>query len=195
MLLKKKQLTKIKDGKICLVFRKWVRPTVKAGGTLRTSIGVLSIDEMVHVELTDITEKEANKAGYTSKSELINDLNKRDKGKIYRIKVHYIGNDPRKVLQNKDNLTSEELFKVSQKLKAIDKRSQEKPWTYSVLMRIMENPGMKSADLAQLLNFEKGWLKNHIRKLKELGLTISLKPGYKLSPRGLVVLKYLKEIE
>jgi hypothetical protein len=43
---------------------------------------------------------------------------------------------------------------------------------------------MKAGDLAVEAGFEKEWLKVNIRKLKELGLTESLQPGYRLSPRG-----------
>lgn len=46
MLLKNSILKRIKAGEITLAFRKWKRPTVKTGGTLRTSVGVLAIDRV-----------------------------------------------------------------------------------------------------------------------------------------------------
>lgn len=44
-------------------------------------------------------------------------------------------------------------------------------------------------DLAAITGFEKIWLKLNIRKLKNLGLTISHEIGYELSPLGKLYLK------
>ena len=38
MLLKRAALEAIREGRVSLVFRKWRRPTVKAGGSLKTAI-------------------------------------------------------------------------------------------------------------------------------------------------------------
>ena len=42
MLLKRETLEGIASGEITLAFRRWKRPTVKAGGRLRTRIGELA---------------------------------------------------------------------------------------------------------------------------------------------------------
>ena len=44
MLIRQQILSGIADGKIDLAFRRWTRPTVKAGGTLLTTIGRLAND-------------------------------------------------------------------------------------------------------------------------------------------------------
>ena len=44
MLLKRETLRGIENGSVTLAFRRWLRPTVKAGGTLLTSIGQLSVE-------------------------------------------------------------------------------------------------------------------------------------------------------
>ena len=44
MLFNRRALDGIEAGEIDLAFRRWKRPTVKAGGTLRTRGGVLSIE-------------------------------------------------------------------------------------------------------------------------------------------------------
>lgn len=134
----------------------------------------------------------SKQAGYATKASLIDKLNRRDSGTIYRIKLHYKGRDPRKILQEDDDLTEKELAEVAQELEGLDRRSHSDAWTYSVLRGIDEHSEMKAADLAEKLNVKKGWLKRNVRKLKELGLTISLSPGYRLSPRGKVVLSFLK---
>jgi hypothetical protein len=48
---------------------------------------------------------------------------------------------------------------------------------------------LRAADLARMLGREKDWLKINIRKLKNLGLTISHETGDEISPLGKVVLK------
>jgi hypothetical protein len=44
MLFNRRALDGIEAGEIELAFRRWKRPTVKAGGTLRTRAGLLGID-------------------------------------------------------------------------------------------------------------------------------------------------------
>jgi Mn-dependent DtxR family transcriptional regulator len=58
------------------------------------------------------------------------------------------------------------------------------PWTRPTLELIAKNPGTRAADLAPQLQQERLPFKANVRKLKELGLTISLERGYELSPRG-----------
>lgn len=43
MLFKAKVLEKIGKGEVTLAFRRWTKPTVRAGGTLRTAAGVLAV--------------------------------------------------------------------------------------------------------------------------------------------------------
>ena len=44
MLFRQHVLAEIASGDVTLAFRRWTKPTVKAGGTLRTAVGVLAID-------------------------------------------------------------------------------------------------------------------------------------------------------
>jgi hypothetical protein len=50
-----------------------------------------------------------------------------------------------------------------------------------------------AADLAETLGRQRMPFKLDVRKLKELGLTESLRPGYRLSPRGESVLARMGE--
>jgi hypothetical protein len=50
---------------------------------------------------------------------------------------------------------------------------------------------VRAADLAASVGREKHPFKVDVRKLKELGLTESLERGYRLSPRGRVLLERL----
>ena len=51
---------------------------------------------------------------------------------------------------------------------------------------------MSSVFLAEKLHRDRAGLKTDMRKLKQLGLTISLEVGYKLSPKGQSYLKQIK---
>ncbi|HSC26686.1 MAG TPA: hypothetical protein VLD67_05400, partial [Vicinamibacterales bacterium] len=57
-------------------------------------------------------------------------------------------------------------------------------WTRKVLHPIERHPNVEAASLARRMGVEKEWLKANIRKLKNLGLTISHRRGYGPSPRG-----------
>ena len=58
------------------------------------------------------------------------------------------------------------------------------PWTRQVLALIEANPERRAPDLAASLGRDTLSFKRDVRKLKELGLTESLKIGYRISPRG-----------
>jgi hypothetical protein len=64
MLLKLADLEAIRDGRIDLVFRRWSRPTVKAGGTLKTRLGTLHIGRIDDLRPEDVTEADARRAGF-----------------------------------------------------------------------------------------------------------------------------------
>ena len=60
------------------------------------------------------------------------------------------------------------------------------------LARAAERPGIVSTVLAEAMGWERQDFKLHVRRLKELGLTLSLDVGYRLSPRGESYLNYLR---
>ncbi len=61
-----------------------------------------------------------------------------------------------------------------------------------MLTEIEDRPRVAARVLARRLGCEKDWLKPQVRKLKDLGLTVSLEVGYELSPRGRVALEHLR---
>ena len=64
MLLKKQVLDGIADGRITVAFRRWKRPTVKTGGSLRTTIDLLAIEFVEVVDEERITKQDAKRAGF-----------------------------------------------------------------------------------------------------------------------------------
>jgi hypothetical protein len=63
VLLDSPTLQAIVDGRISVVFRTWRRPTVKAGGTLRTRQGVLAIEAVDAINPDDVTAQDIERAG------------------------------------------------------------------------------------------------------------------------------------
>lgn len=187
MLFKQATLKQIKAGKVKLAFRKWKTPSAKAGGLQKTSIGVLLIEEVKKIPSRSITNEWAVKAGYENKEALLQELNTRSEGAVYKIKLRLHGEDPRLELREQ-LLSAEECIALQKKLQQLERKTT---WVNDTLKVIQQHPHTRAADLAGLLHREKDWLKLHIRKLKNLGLTISFEPGYTLSPRGVSYMKWL----
>lgn len=183
MLIPTAILERIASGDVTLAFRRWTKPTVKAGGTLRTAIGVLSIDTIEPCRIEDISDRDARLAGFADPAALVRELSRRD-GEIYRITLRPAGADPRIALRQQEDISADDAARIAAKLDSYDKRSATGAWTRAVLTLIADNEAMSAADLAARLGVEKLPLKANICKLKELGLTESLETGYRLSPRG-----------
>jgi hypothetical protein len=192
MLIKYAILEGIAEGRIDLLFRSWTSPRAKAGGQLRTGFGVL---EFVAVELTTLdalTTRDAARSGAGSLEELRRELARFEgKGTLYRIQVRHAGDDPRIALRERDDFADGEAEALAAKLRKLDAASSVGPWTRATLELIRDYPATRSAELAELSSRDQVWLKLNIRKLKNLGLTVSLKPGYRLSPRGEALLALL----
>lgn len=195
MLFKDPILKRIATGEVTKAFRIWKRPTVKSGGTLQTSVGLLAIDELVAVDRKGITTQQAQAAGYADLPELLAKLDAGREGTLYQISIHVAGPDPRIELRNQAEITSDEVTHLREKLRRLDDRSPTGPWTLSALRLIEKYPERPAGDLAPLIGMEKERFKTNIRKLKNLGLTESLLPGYRLSPRGAFFLRIVAKGE
>jgi hypothetical protein len=181
MLFNLRALEGIAAGEIDLAFRRWKRPTVKAGGTLRTRAGVLAIDAVEPISERRVTAADARRAGFPSRAQLLKSL--RPEGRLYRIEFRRIGDDPRLALRESTEINESERARLDASLDRMDQARGE-PWTRRVLELIAERPETLAADLAASVRMEKVPFKRDVRKLKELGLTESLRVGYRLSPRG-----------
>jgi hypothetical protein len=191
VLLSRPVLDRIAAGDVDLAFRRWRRPTVKAGGRLRTAAGELAIDRVDTVDAENITAAEARRAGYDSAAALRADLDRRADGDVYRVQLHLAGPDTRVALRARDQLDADERAQIDRRLARLDRASRHGPWTRTVLELIAARPAVRAPDLAASLGRETAPFKNDVRKLKELGLTESLEIGYRLSPRGRAILPHL----
>lgn len=191
MLFRQYFLEGIAAGRIRLAFRRWRRPSVKSGGTLLTAAGQLEIRSVLPVETRSISERDAHEAGYPDRATLLEELNQRDEGDVYRIELGALTADPRVALRDAA-LTSEDLTALRQKLERLDARATGGAWTRRALEVIRDHPERRAGDLCRKVGMEKEDFKINIRKLKQLGLTESLEVGYRLSPRGRTFLNALQ---
>ena len=182
MLFRQDVLRRIAEGDVTLAFRRWRRPTVKAGGTLRTRVGVLAIDSVEPVDEDQVTDADARRAGAADREALLAGL--RAEGRLYRVEFRLAGPDPRIALRERSDISPEERAEIDARLARLDAASRHGPWTAAVLELIAEQPATRAPDLAASLGRETAPFKADVRKLKELGLTESLLVGYRLSPRG-----------
>jgi hypothetical protein len=183
MILDRNTLDRIARGDVTLAFRRWRRPTVRSGGTLLTPRGQLQIGDVAVIDIDAITEDEARRAGYKSRDELVAALNARAEGDVYRIELGEIMPDPRIALRETP-LDEQQIDELRKRLDRLDAASPDGPWTLETLRIIRDHPALRAADLCRLVGQERDRFKPNARKLKRLGLTISLEVGYRLSPRG-----------
>jgi hypothetical protein len=186
MLFRRDILDGIAEGRVTLAFRRWRRAPPAAGSSLRSPIGVLSLDRVTVVDEGDITPEDVRRTGM-SVAELRASI--AGEGTLLRIELRLAGDDPRIALRERppDRV---ELEAIVARLTRIDAASST-PWTARYLQLIAIQPGVVSRVLASQVDADVPPFKRRVRQLKELGLTESLEVGYRLSPRGRAVLERL----
>ncbi|HEX9259309.1 MAG TPA: hypothetical protein VF855_07205 [Acidimicrobiales bacterium] len=185
MLFEQRFWAGIADGSITVTFRRWKRPQCVAGRPYRTPGGIVDVDAVDFVDPDDITAADAAASGYPSAAAVLADLRGSPDLPITRIRFHLApGPDPRAALAADDALDDEARRDIQLRLDRLDRASPIGPWTRATLELIAANPGVRAPDLAASQGRETAPFKIDVRKLKNLGLTISLKVGYRLSPRG-----------
>jgi len=183
----------IHSGAIVLAFRRWKRSQVVAGHRYRTGIDMVEVESVDVIEPASVDAVQAREAGYRSVAELLADLRGDPALPVYRVRMRRVDEpDPRAELARAASLTEADLDAITARLSRMDKSGGRGPWTVAVLELIADRPGVVSTDLAEAMSWERQDFKLHVRRLKELGLTLSLEVGYRLSPRGEAYLKYLR---
>lgn len=92
MMIKHEVLEAIQRGEIDLQFRRWSRPTVKSGGTLKTRVGLMQIGRVDEMRPEDVTEKDAKRAGFSDVADFRKWLATMKEGPIFqRIEISYAG--------------------------------------------------------------------------------------------------------
>jgi hypothetical protein len=186
----------IHSGEIVLAFRRWKRSQVVPGHHYRTGIDMVEVDAVDVVEPSSVDAAQAREAGYASVGDLLAGLRGDPGLPVYRIRLHRIdGPDPRDELARTARLTEEDIAAITARLARMDKASGRGPWTGAVLALIADRPAVVSTALAEAIGWERQDFKLHVRRLKALGLTLSLDVGYRLSPRGEAYLRSTRATE
>jgi hypothetical protein len=163
------------------------------GHRYRTGIDMVEVESVDVVEPSSVSATQVREAGYASVAELLADLKGDPALPVYRIRLRRIDEpDPRDELASASSLTEADVAAIRSRLDRMDRSSGRGPWTGAVLALIGDRPGIVSTVLAEAIGWERQDFKLHVRRLKELGLTLSLDVGYRLSPRGESYLNYLR---
>ena len=191
MMIRPTELRSIKDGEIDLAFRRWERPRVVVGTRMRTGVGLLEVVSVEQVEVADLTDDDARRAGSPSLAALVKALEPKADRPAWRVGLRHAGEDPRALLRDVVPDRAEAVA-IIERLERLDRSSSYGAWTRVTLDLIDRNPERRAPDLAAKAGRETADFKKDVRKLKELGLTESLAIGYRLSPRGEVVVDKLR---
>lgn len=221
MLLPARVAQGVRDGSITLAFRRWEQPRVKVGGTQLTPAGIVRFEAVDEVADADhLTEQDARAAGFPDLAALTAVLYPAPPGsprtvpeagpgpgrprasrsagpragkggdRVFRVRLAWLGEDPRLVLRQQVPAGAD-LADLAAAVARLDAGRRTGPWTRPILEWIRDHPGVISTELAGLLGRERLAMKADIRRLKALGLTESLRVGYRLSPRGRAYLETL----
>jgi hypothetical protein len=146
---------------------------------------MLEVEQVDVVDPAKITNADAKRSGYPSADAVRADLRGTDDLPVYRIRFHAVqGPDPRDELAGTAELSADDVAEITKRLDRLDRASSSGPWTRTTLALIVERPEVRAGDLADAVGRERAPFKLDVRKLKNLGLTLSLPVGYRISPRG-----------
>jgi hypothetical protein len=172
-------------GEVTVTFRRWKRRQAIAGNRYRTPKAIIEADAVDIVTVDDISDADARAGGYPDAATLIADLRGTPDLDVYRIRFHAVDEpDPRASLAADAALSADDRVEIDRRLDRLDRASSHGPWTRETLQLIESMPAIRAGDLADEVGRERLAFKTDVRKLKNLGLTISLGVGYELSPRG-----------
>jgi hypothetical protein len=186
LLFKKPFWEGLTSGAVTLTFRRWARPHVRPGGRYRCHpIGVLEVDRISLVRISDITEADAAKAGFAQRAGLVAYLGElgpvAETTEVYRVELHHGGDGDRVELALEATLTAADVEAIRGRLARLDEGTA---WTRDTLALIDEHPRVAASKLAAMVGRETVPFKVDVRKLKKLGLTQSFEVGYEIAPRG-----------
>jgi hypothetical protein len=182
----------IQDGTITVLFRRWRRRQVTAGNVYRTAAGRVVVDEVTEIRPSRIRRVDAVAAGYPTVAAVVADLRGAPEDPVFLVRLRPApDDDPRALLAASAELSTSDIEEIAHRLDRLDRASSHGPWTRTTLALIERRPAVRAGDLAQELGREMLPFKVDVRKLKNLGLTLSLEIGYRLSPRGAAYLATL----
>ncbi len=123
MLLNRDTAEGIANGSITLVLRRWDKPRAKPGGTQRTMVGTIRVDDVTeHPGGYRVTAAQARAAGYPDAKSAQKDLDRRPPEHTYVITVSYLAPDERPDLAADDRLSAADVGAITARLDRWDAR-------------------------------------------------------------------------
>lgn len=193
MLIPKRYWEPIQRGDVTVAFRRWKRPLVAPDRVYRTAAGRLYVESVDVVEPGAIDDRDAAAAGLADADAARKELRGEQGQPVYCIRFRYLDQpDPRTELANRADLSPADVEEIERRLERLDRASSHGSWTLETLELIEANPERRAPDLAEMVGRETQPFKIDVRKLKNLGLTLSFRIGYRLSPRGEAYLSHMR---
>jgi hypothetical protein len=174
----------VRDGTVTLAYRRWKKQDVEPGRRFTTAAGMVRVDEVTVVDPDEITDEEAQQAGWPDAARLRRRLNPDVSLPTYRVRLVWDGEDPRIALREDADLGDDDVAALDARLERLDRASSHGAWTMATLGLIDSHPQRRAPDLAAMVGRETAPFKLDVRKLKAMGLTRSFAVGYEISPRG-----------
>lgn len=136
---------------------------------------------MIGLRRVEENEIEPIAAGFDTTEEVLADVRPPEPGtELYE--VRWAGDDHRLALRESTDLDDAVLEAIDSVVSGIGRHGR--PTGIELLQVIAANPATLAKELADGIGVERDVLKRRVRQLKEIGLTESLRVGYRLSPRG-----------
>lgn len=177
----------IAAGEVTCSVRIWQSPRVKVGGRYRVGSGAIEVTSLRELRIEDITPALARRSGFVGVVDLLKVAKHGAGERVFVVEFRWLGEQPRPRPSLAEPAADEVLDRI-ERLQKMDARA-EAPWVFAVLRWIARHPGTRAGDLALELGCDKPTIKRDVRKLKALGLTVSLETGYEISPLGAAVLR------
>jgi len=114
MLFKQEFHQRIVEGTITMTYRWWKTARVKVGNTYRlNSEGVVKVDGIRSLAMSDISEYEAQVSGFESREALIAQMTRSgtigEDSSVCRVAFHYMSPDRNPFVDVSDDVTTDEL--------------------------------------------------------------------------------------
>jgi hypothetical protein len=183
--------SRVLAGEITVTWRLWKYAHVKAGRVYGLGTGSIEVEDVRAVRAAEVSDADARDVWLPDAASLI-ELASSHTGRevtpdtiLYRVQFRY---RPQPVERPRLSIPE-----IAQRLDRLDASSPVGPWTVAILRLIEENPGRVARKLAVELSLPTVYFKTNVRKLKALGLTVSLPVGYELSEVGQTYLDSLDD--
>jgi hypothetical protein len=179
---------RVANGEITVTFRLWKSAHVKAGKTYETGFGAVEVEDVRVVPAGAVRASDARLAGLPDVAAvraLAGDHTNASVGAdtlLHRVQFRYLGRGVATSSQKAARTLS--LGEVRNRLVKMDAASPRGAWTLQALRLIEAAPEVPARILASEIGWETQDFKQHVRRLKSLGLTTSHEVGYELSDLG-----------